>query len=221
MTTIETSPNATRSGNAPISTSVETPPLGWNRSHNSALPSAASSQIDARRPQDALRHDPAPGPGEWVLLSYRIPRKLGTPRVTIWRKMKRLSVAQLGDGLVALPATAQTREDLDCIAEEILQVGGTAAVWLAQSASDRQERELCASMAAARSQEYRTVIAHAAAAVSAPAAERTRIMRRLRDQHVRLKQSALNRVTLRARNLENYLLARASYSIVTVNSALR
>ena len=84
-----------------------------------------------------------------MLLSYRIPRKLGTPRVTIWRKMKRLGVAQLGDGLVALPATAHTREDLDCIAEEILQVGGTAAVWLAQSASDRQERELCASMAAA------------------------------------------------------------------------
>src|ERR1700675_4949885 len=111
MTTIKTSPTATRSGNAPISTSVETPPLGWNRSNTPALPSAASSQVALRRPQDAVRHDPTPGPGEWVLLSYRIPRKLGTPRVTIWRKMKRLGVAQLGDGLVALPATAHTRED--------------------------------------------------------------------------------------------------------------
>jgi len=187
MTTIETPPYATGSADAPISTSVETPPLGWNRSRNPALPSAASSQVGLRRPQDAVRHDPAPGPGEWVLLSYRIPRKLGTPRVTIWRKMKRLGVAQLGDGLVALPATAQTREDLDCIAEEILQVGGTAAVWLAQSASDRQEPELCAGMAAARSQEYQTVIAHAAAAAGAPAAERTRTMRRLRDELLRIQ----------------------------------
>jgi uncharacterized protein YdbL (DUF1318 family) len=187
MTTIETPPNATRSADAPISTSLDTPPLGWTRSHNPALPSAASSQVALRRPQDAVRHEPAPEPGEWVLLSYRIPRKLGTPRVTIWRKMKRLGVAQLGDGLVALPATAHTREDLDCIAEEILQVGRTAAVWLAKSASDRQERELCASMAAARSQEYRTVIAHAAAAASAPAAERTRTIRRLRDELLRIQ----------------------------------
>lgn len=122
-----------------------------------------------------------------MLLSYRIPRKLGTPRVTIWRKMKRLGVAQLGDGLVALPATAQTREDLDCIAEEILQVGGTAAVWLAQSANDRQERELCAGMAAARSQEYQTVIAHAVAAASAPAPERSRTIWRLRDELLRIQ----------------------------------
>lgn len=133
---------------------------------------------------DTIRH---PDPGEWALLSYRIPRKLGTPRVTIWRKMKRLGVAQLGDGLVALPATAQTREDLDCIAEEILQVGGTAAVWLAQSANDRQERELCAGMAAARSQEYQTVIAHAVAAASAPAPERSRTIWRLRDELLRIQ----------------------------------
>jgi len=186
MTTIETSPYATRSADAPITTSLDTPPLGGNRSHTPALPSAASSQIEERRPQDALRHEPAPGPGEWVLLSYRIPRKLGTPRVTIWRKMKRLGVAQLGDGLVALPATAHTREDLDCIAQEILQVGGTAAVWLAQSDSDRHEPELCAGMAAARSQEYQTVIAHAAAA-SAPAPERTRTIRRLRDELLRIQ----------------------------------
>jgi len=121
-----------------------------------------------------------------VLLSYRIPRKLGTPRVTIWRKMKRLGVAQLGDGLVALPATAHTRVDLACTTEKILQVGGTAAVWLAQSATSTQGRELVASMAAARSQEYQTVIAHAAAA-SAPAPERTRTIRRLRDELLRIQ----------------------------------
>src|SRR5215217_4655640 len=47
-----------------------------------------------------------PGPGEWVLLSYRLPREPSGPRTTLWRRLKRLGVAQLADGLVALPADA-------------------------------------------------------------------------------------------------------------------
>ena len=44
--------------------------------------------------------------------------------VTVWRKLKRLGVARLGDGLVALPGDARTREQLDWIAEEIIDAGG-------------------------------------------------------------------------------------------------
>ena len=39
---------------------------------------------------------------DWVLLAYRLPRVPSTPRSAVWRKLKRLGVAQLGDGLVAL-----------------------------------------------------------------------------------------------------------------------
>jgi hypothetical protein len=35
----------------------------------------------------------ATGPGMWVLLSYRMPREPSTPRITIWRKLKRLGIA--------------------------------------------------------------------------------------------------------------------------------
>ena len=56
---------------------------------------------------------------EWVLLAYRLPRQPSTPRSNVWRKLKRLGVAQLGDGLVALPADARTREALEWIAEEV------------------------------------------------------------------------------------------------------
>jgi DNA-binding transcriptional regulator PaaX len=121
-------------------------------------------------------------PGKWVLLSYRIPREPSTPRITIWRKLKRLGVAQLGDGLIALPADARTREHLDWIAEEIIESGGTASVWIAQPASLAQERELAAGMAAARSEEYRTVLDQAAVAISASEPDRTRAVRRLRDE---------------------------------------
>ena len=44
---------------------------------------------------------------EWVLLAYRIPREPSTPRITVWRKLKRLGVAQIVDGLVALPLDAR------------------------------------------------------------------------------------------------------------------
>lgn len=125
---------------------------------------------------------PAPGPGSWVLLSYRIPREPSTPRITIWRKLKRLGVAQLGDGLIALPADARTREHLDWIAEDILDAGGSAGVWLAQPATLAQERDLATTMAAARREEYQAVIDQAAAADRVNDVERVRTVRRLRDE---------------------------------------
>ncbi|MEV4644831.1 hypothetical protein [Saccharopolyspora sp. NPDC049357] len=45
-------------------------------------------------------------PGEWVLLSYRMPREPSTPRIAVWRKLKRLGVAQLADGVVGSHAGA-------------------------------------------------------------------------------------------------------------------
>ncbi|HEX6337389.1 MAG TPA: Chromate resistance protein ChrB [Jiangellaceae bacterium] len=97
-------------------------------------------------------------PGEWVLLSYRIPREPSTPRITVWRKLERLGVARLGDGLVALPADARTREQLEWLAEEIVEADGTATVWLARPASTAQEDAIVDSMRAARAAEYRAII---------------------------------------------------------------
>jgi hypothetical protein len=129
-----------------------------------------------------MTRQPTTGPGNWVLLSYRMPREPSTPRITVWRKLKRLGVAQLGDGLIALPADARTREHLDWIAEEIVESGGTATVWLAQPATLAQERELAAAMAAARGEEYQAVIDQAAGAMSVSEPDRIRTIRRLRDE---------------------------------------
>ncbi|MCW6005960.1 chromate resistance protein [Micromonospora sp. CPCC 205371] len=111
--------------------------------------------------------------GEWVLLAYRVPREPSTPRIAIWRNLKRLGVAQLGDGLVGLPADARTRESLEWIADDVQAAGGTATVWLARPASVVHERELAAQMAAARAAEYETVTAQAQAAISLAGKGRT------------------------------------------------
>src|SRR5258705_10034699 len=86
--------------------------------------------------------------GSWVMLCYRLPRDPSTPRITVWRKLKRLGVAQLSDGLVTLPADARTREQLEWIADEIIDSGGEASIWLAHPASTDQERQVAARMAA-------------------------------------------------------------------------
>lgn len=120
--------------------------------------------------------------GRWVLLSYRVPREPSTPRIAIWRKLDRLGVARLGDGLVALPADARTREQIDWLAQDILDAGGAATVWLAEPATLAQERTIAAQMAAERAAEYREVIAAADPAGHATQAARARTVRRLRAE---------------------------------------
>jgi hypothetical protein len=126
----------------------------------------------------------ASAPGQWVLLCYRLPREPSTPRIAVWRKLKRLGAAQLGDGLVALPADARTREHLDWIADEVTESGGTASVWLAQPASRRQEHDLAQQMATARAAEYAAITKQATAGGDGPAS--AALLRRLRAEFGRV-----------------------------------
>lgn len=125
------------------------------------------------------------GIGEWVLLCYRLPREPSTPRIAVWRKLRRLGVAQISDGLVALPAGARTREQLDWVSEEVVDAGGTAAIWLARPATRAQEDQLAKTMAAARAAEYRALIAAATAAAGSGGGDppaRAAAVRRLRNE---------------------------------------
>lgn len=127
-------------------------------------------------------------PSEWVLLTYWMPRDPSTPRSSVWRKLRRLGVAQLGDGLVALPADARTREQLEWIADEVREADGTAGVWLARPASLAQERGLAGAMADARAAEYRALQADAENGLALEERERARALRRLRAELRRIRR---------------------------------
>ena len=116
------------------------------------------------------------------MLTYRLPREPSGPRTTLWRRLRRLGVAQLSDGLVALPADARTREQLEWLAEDVVAADGTAGIWLARPATAAQERELAAGMAAARAEEYRALAEQCRSAAASEPADRARALRRLRGE---------------------------------------
>src|SRR5690348_17800208 len=116
--------------------------------------------------------------GQWVLLCYRLPREPSTPRITVWRNLKRLGVGQLTDGLVTLPADARTREQLEWVAQMVIEYGGEASIWLAQPATNAQERHVAATMAAARAGEYQSVISDVSGAATLDPRDRGRIAAR-------------------------------------------
>ena len=90
--------------------------------------------------------------------AYRLPREPSTPRISLWRRLKRLGVVQLLDGLVALPADAKTREQLEWAAEEVIEAGGDATLWIGRPGTAAEERSLAARMSEAVAADYRAVI---------------------------------------------------------------
>jgi ChrB-like protein len=124
----------------------------------------------------------------WVLLAYRLPREPSTPRIALWRKLKRLGVAQLLDGLVGLPLNARNREHLEWLADQVSEAGGEATIWLADPAAHVQERELRESMQAAVAAQYRDVAAQADAAATQSAGRRRRTLSRLRRELERIRR---------------------------------
>jgi hypothetical protein len=123
---------------------------------------------------------------EWVLLAYRLPREPSGPRVTVWRKLRRLGVSQVVDGMVALPADARTREQLEWLADEVVEAGGEAWVWMGRLGSASQEQALAARMAHTVAADYEAVVADAEASASEPEVVRRRVVARLRRELQRI-----------------------------------
>ena len=122
----------------------------------------------------------------WVLLSYRMPREPSTPRIAVWRRLKGLGAAQLGDGLVGLPFDASTQESLEWVANMVEQAAGSATMWIATPTLRRYGNDLAAELRDQRAAEYQELIerTHELMAVGAP----TRSLRALRAELRRIER---------------------------------
>src|SRR3954447_2327164 len=104
---------------------------------------------------------------EWVLLAYRMPREPSTPRIAVWRKLRKLGAVQLVDGLVALPSAAppaaavgsgEGRVSSGGVGEEVIDAGGEAWTFAAQPGTKRQDAALRSQISTAVAEEYRALI---------------------------------------------------------------
>jgi hypothetical protein len=123
----------------------------------------------------------------WALLAYRLPREPSTPRSALWRKLRQLGAAQLLDGLAALPHDARNREQLEWLADEVVEAGGEATIWVGELGSAASQRELARKMAAAIAAEYRALIDEVRSAREQPAGRRRRTLGRLRRELRRIR----------------------------------
>src|SRR3954452_7301103 len=105
---------------------------------------------------------------QWVLLAYRLPREPSTPRIAVWRKLRKLGAVQLVDGLVGLPANAATVEAFDWLADEVVEAGGEAWTFRAQPGSKRQHSALRSQINVAVGEEYRALAEDARTAIDDP-----------------------------------------------------
>jgi len=121
------------------------------------------------------------------VLAFRLPREPSTPRIAVWRKLKRLGVAQLLDGLVALPLDSRNREQLEWVAGDVIDAGGEATIWIGTPASSAQERQLAARMQETVAAEYRRLIEEAEAVRSHARGQRRRSLARLRRELRRIR----------------------------------
>ncbi len=76
---------------------------------------------------------------EWVLLVYKIPSQPTRLRAQIWRALGRCGALYLQDSVCIVPATTELAENMQWIADEISELGGTAYLFRASTTAPEQD----------------------------------------------------------------------------------
>ena len=101
---------------------------------------------------------------DWIVLSYSLSAVTRSgPRVTLWRRLKRLGVLTLPGGSQALPARDECSEAFHWLAQEIRQAKGEAVVMRVQAIEGMTDSQLVDRFHAARREEYTAIEADASA----------------------------------------------------------
>jgi len=127
---------------------------------------------------------------EWLCLLFVLPTKRAHARVQAWRRLQRAGAVLLKNSAYVLPASPETREDLEWIKQEIVGSGGHAMVLVARAPDAPTEDEIVAAFRAARSRDFEELTADAAGLIrlasrrSAGSSGRklTQRLRRLRER---------------------------------------
>lgn len=90
----------------------------------------------------------------WIVLTWRLPAASSTPRVAAWRSLHRLGAVTLTPGAAILPYSEPLLEQLEWVAEEVVQHGGDAYVLPVTELPEADESEIRRRMREDRKDEY-------------------------------------------------------------------
>src|SRR5512135_1692151 len=91
----------------------------------------------------------------WVVFSYSLPAKSGSsPRVALWRRLRRLGAVSPTGGVQVLPERPECVEAFQWLAQEMRQAGGEAVVMYVQAFAGLTVQQLIEMFRAARAEEY-------------------------------------------------------------------
>lgn len=91
---------------------------------------------------------------KWLVLTWRLPATSSTGRVATWRSLRRLGAITLTPGAVILPYSEQLLEQLEWIAEDIVQRDGDAYVLPVTELPEAEEEQIRRRMSDERHEEY-------------------------------------------------------------------
>ncbi len=96
---------------------------------------------------------------EWVLLIYKIPSQPTRLRAQIWRALQRCGAIYLQDSVSIVPATSELTENMQWIADDIRELGGTAYLFRAATTAPEQDTRIEARFAEGSREEVRRLSA--------------------------------------------------------------
>ncbi len=91
----------------------------------------------------------------WIVFSYSLPGKSGSgPRVSLWRRLRRLGAISPAGGAQVLPAREECLEAFQWLAREIRQAKGEAVVMRVEQFEGLTDQQLIDQFHAAREEDY-------------------------------------------------------------------
>jgi hypothetical protein len=131
----------------------------------------------------------------WLVFSYSLPSKTqSSPRVALWRRLRRLGAITLTGGIHVLPAREEDLEAFQWLAEEVQQAKGEAVVMRVEQFEGLADADLIERFRRARAEDYAALETQACALEERPRVrlkpeERSRMrekLERLRRQHAEI-----------------------------------
>jgi hypothetical protein len=103
------------------------------------------------------------GSPRWLVLTWRLPSGSSTPRVALWRSLRRLGGVGLTPGAAILPFREDLQEQLDWLAQDIDEQGGVAWVLPVTELREQDEDRVREQMRLDRQAEYEELRVEASA----------------------------------------------------------